>query len=201
MDMAESKIPGDYHFMGHGCSALLNMVVNGTQCIVLGDAPNACTQYCEALERMPYAHTMYVNNAGRRVPGDIPQLVATLHGGKKDFIGTQRMPVERMYDAILICEDKSNWEHSRVDLIYHGYHTGGTSALFAVLSAIYLGFESILLAGCDITDPAYASSGVLATWERWSPLFKHRVDSLGGNTKRILEEARQCISTDSAQKL
>lgn len=185
------SIPEDYHFMGLQQQALLDRAVAGTECIVLGDAPNACEQYCVALERMPCAHTMYVNNAGRRVPGDVPQLVATLHGGKKDFIGTQRMPVERMYDAILVCEDKSNWEHSRVDLIFHGYHTGGTSALFAVLSAIYLGFERILLAGCDITHPAYASSGVLATWGRWAPLFKHRVDSMGGNTKRILDEAKE----------
>ena len=188
----------DYHFMNYGCSALLNRAVHGTQCIVLGDAPNAESQYCEALERMPYAHTMYVNNAGRRVPGDIPQLVATLHGGKKDFIGTQRMPVERMYDATLICENKCNWEHDRVDLIFHGYQTGGTSALFAVLSAIYLGFESILMAGCDITHPSYASSGVLSAWTNWGPLLCQRAESLGGNTKRLLEEAL-CTLTDVPQ--
>jgi hypothetical protein len=196
------QIPSDYHFMGCYGNRLLDRAVEGTQCIVLGDAPNAAVQYTDALSILPYAHLMVVNNAIRRVPDQVPQLVATLHGGKKDFIGTPRMPVEPMHDALLICEYNSGWEHARVDLIYHGYHTGGTSALFAVLSAIYLGYERILMAGCDIVDAAYASSGVLATWGRWAPLLCQRVDSMGGNTKRILEEARAkeesdgCTSTE-----
>lgn len=190
-------IPEEYHFNGLGQQAMLDRVVPGTELIVLGDAPNAAAQYERALEILPYAHLMVVNNAVRRVPDQVPQLVATLHGGKKDFIGTQRMPTEPMHDALLICENKCGWEHERVDLIYHGYHTGGTSALFAVLSAIYLGYDKILMAGCDITHPAYASSGVLATWTRWSPLLCHRVSSLGGNTKRILEEAVSELQRDT----
>ena len=183
------QIPDDYHFNGCYGMSMLERTVEGTECIILGDARNACVQYEEALERMPYAHTMYVNNAGRRAPGDIPQMVATMHGGKKDFIGTQRMPVERMHDALLIVQNCSNWEHERADLIYHGWSTGGTSGLFAALSAVYLGFERVLMAGCDITHYRYCSSGVLQTWRNWAPLLCQRVQSLGGHTKEILEEA------------
>lgn len=191
-----SRIPEDYHFMNLGYQALLDLAVDGTECIVVGDAPNAEEQYVEALERMPYAHLMVVNNGIRRIAGDVPQAIATLHGGKKDFIGTPRMPLEPMHDALLICENKCGWEHERVDIICHGYHLGGTSALFAVLSAIWLGYESILMAGCDITHEAYASSGVLATWRRWSPLLCQRVASMGGNTKEILEDALQRLDSE-----
>lgn len=192
------NIPDDYHFMGLKQNDLLALAVPGTRCIIVGDAPNAAEQYEEALELEPYAHLCIVNNGIRRIPDQVPQLVATLHGGKKDFIGTPRMPIKPMHDALLVCENKCGWEHERVDLIYHGYHTGGTSALFAALACVYLGFERTIMAGCDILNPLYGSSGVLATWERWSPVLGRRVWSMGGHTQRILEEARNAFQREDA---
>lgn len=185
------------HFMGVEPAALSRFAVSGTQCIVLGDCPEKVEQYDEALERMPYAHLMCVNNAAHGVDC-VPQLIATLHGGKKDFIGTDRMPIELMHDALLICEDKCGWEHERVDMIMHGYPTGGTSALFGVLAAVWLGYEQILMAGCPLTHYQYGTSSTLSNWAEWAPYLCGRVDALGGNVKRILDAARagECISIE-----
>lgn len=176
---------------------LLERTVSGTELIIIGDSPEASQDYDKAIALAPLAHVMFINNAGRRVP-TVPQLVATLHSGKKDFIDTTRMPLKLMHDALLIGHYNSGWEHERVDVIMHGYPTNGTSALFGVLAAVYLGYSRIIVAGCPLTHYMYGTCTTLNTWKAWSPWLCQRVESVSGNTKRILDAAKEgvCISIE-----
>lgn len=179
----------EMHFMGLSPDELLECAVPDTSVIVVGSAPCAGDDYERALEMEPCALTMAVNNGCADI-GVRPQLLGTLHAGMKDLIGPQYMPIDKMYDAFVVGEDKNNWNHERIDMPMHGYPTMGTSAMFTVLAAVYLGFERIVIVGCPLTRHLYGNGTTLNTWKLWSPMLCQRATSLSGNTKRILDAAR-----------
>ena len=174
----------DLRFNGLNPHQLLEQAVEGTSLIMVGSAPEAGDEYEQALEMEPYAHVMSVN-AGCNPLGIEPQVVATLHSGKKDLIGPQYMPVEKMYDALLVGDVKNGWEHERVDLIMGGHPTMGTSAIYAILAAVYLGYERIVVAGCPLTHYIYGSGTTLETWKVWSPMLCQRATSISGSIMKF----------------
>jgi len=167
----------------------MECVVEGTELIIVGDAPNKGEEYEQALEMMPYAHVMNINNAGRE-QDIIPQLVATQHGAYQNFIGTHRMPLKYIpEDAFVMCSPCNGDQHHRIDAVYGGTPMWGTSALFGVLCACYHGYDRMVIAGCDMRG-GYGSESKLDSWRAWKPYIKPRIVAvISGKLKELFEEA------------
>lgn len=170
--------------------AELELRIDDTKRLILvGDSPMKHADFPIARRIYPNAEIMTVNNAARM--GITPNYVATLHGGKKDFIGTSRMPLRLIPDdCILICQNMSGWEHERTDLIFSGNRINGTSALFAMLSAVYLGFGRILMVGCDMQTDLYGNGTTFGSWGLWAEMLCKYVVPIRGKLLPIFDEAR-----------
>jgi len=176
------------HFNGIPPEALMERAVPHTTCIVVGDALCKHEEYAQARREHPHATCMILNDAGRGMRLT-PNFVAAMHCAVNNFIDTPRMPLSRIPTSALVCGYECNGDqHPRVDFVCSAEPIWGTCALFGVLSALWLGVDCIVLAGCPLSG-AYGKGTKLDPWKVWAPYFRGRVRAMSGALVQILEEA------------
>lgn len=186
-NLDQSHIPWFDNLIGHstisGCDDTLSA-------IVLCDGPSRGEGYERALELVPSAHVVAVNN-GARNEGVMPQAFATMHCDTWAMSRPNLLDVAYYdSDVVMVGWSCNGAQHERIDYVLDGDPLCGTSSLIGTLAALWLGYGRVVVVGADMTPASgYGSESKLGAWKKWAPYFGGRVEALGGSLEAILREA------------
>jgi len=148
----------------------------------------------------PDVDVMAVNWAGFLYPMDKRHFV-TLHGEElPHYLALNRIHYKQRGHIFTHALDNAEvvWDFDEPEI------GNGTSSLFAVLIALVLGYNPVILAGVPLDNSgnfyhpleykvnAWEKSGTHDKWLEYRPLFMNRVFSLSGFTREILGEPPGC---------
>lgn len=106
--------------------------------------------------------------------------MATLHSYE---LGTLPGFLESVHPLTTVIGFCTGCEHKRVDTTLSIEPAGGTSALFAVVAGLTLGYKRIMVSGVRLEPGSiYHDEHVVKNWATWAPLFRGVVSVLGPKT-------------------
>ena len=137
---------------------------NGRTLVIMGDHPN---KWLDLGTTFPVFDCMSINASAEGVLFDY---CATLHAADVDNFVDSIHPETTVIGLRCGCESK------RVDMTIDAVPVGGTSALFAVIAGLVLGYRDILLCGVRLEPGSvYHDEHVVANWNRWMPFIRGKV--------------------------
>jgi hypothetical protein len=149
---------------------------NERQLIIVGNHPD---KYDDAQDARKICgcqnyDSMAINGAAE---GRYFNYTATLHSAE---LGSAEFPIDAIHDASHVIGMACGCENERVDMTLAAEPCGGTSALFAVIAGLVLGYKSIYLCGVRLEPGTiYHDEHVEENWRLWAPLFNPALIVMG----------------------
>jgi len=136
---------------------------NKRKLIIIGDAPRKWRQAAQAAELAPDHDNMAINGSAA---GGFTHYMATVHSNE---IGDPAIAaVQDLHEQTHVIGLRCGCEAERVDQTIAAEPVGGTSALFAVIAGLVLGYKTIYLAGVELKPGTiYYDEHVEQNWKLW----------------------------------
>jgi len=165
--------------------------ITDRELLIIGSHPNVVREYGSCLYTIGIRDTMMINRSYdllRRAgyTGCVMNVyVATMHsaecGVHKNF------PPSSLPDmATIIGQNVNGAESQYIDQVVDWSPPGGTSALFACVCGIYLGYASMHLIGVHLDEAPYNDEAVFQRWREWGPVLRGRVTSTSRRVERLI---------------
>ena len=166
--------------------------ITDRELLIIGSHPDIVSEYRFHLYTIGISDTMLINRSYdllRRVgyTGCVAMnvYVATMHsaecGVHKNF-----PPTSLPYGATIIGQNVNGCESKYIDQVVDWSPPGGTSALFACVCGIYLGYASMHLIGVHLDEAPYNDEAVFQRWREWAPVLRGRVTSTSRRVERLI---------------
>ena len=146
--------------------------------IIVGDHPDKAVDRLAAVESVDLSTSfsmMAINSAGEG--RGMYDYCATLHSYN---VGLPEFPVSTIHHRTQVIGLACGCEAERVDMTIDAEPVGGTSALFAVIVGLVLGYKQIYLAGVRLEPGSvYYDEHVEANWKLWKPVLSPHLRVIG----------------------
>jgi len=152
-----------------GCDAkryLSSVPDNGRTLIIVGDHPDKWHDAAWAKGIVGEHDNMAINAAA---DGAAMDYCAILHSYN---IGLPEFPESTIHPSTHVVGLRCGRESKRVDQTIAAEPVGGTSALFAVIAGLVLGYKRLYLCGVRLEPGSiYYDEHVVQNWKRWKPVL------------------------------
>ena len=139
---------------------------NGRALIIVGDHPEKNADVSSITDFI-LNDFMAINAAGEG--RCVYDYCATLHSYN---VGLPEFPLSAIHHHTQVIGLACGCEAERVDMTIDAEPVGGTSALFAVIAGLVLGYKQIYLAGVRLEPGSiYHDEHVEANWKLWKPVL------------------------------
>ena len=154
---------------------------NGRQLIIVGNHPEKYDDAHDARQICGCSNydSMAINSAASEdgIVAHYFNYTATLHSAE---LGSAEFPLTSIHSASQVIGMACGCENERVDMTIAVEPCGGTSALFAVIAGLVLGYKSIYLCGVRLEPGTiYHDEHVEENWRLWAPLFNPALIVMG----------------------
>lgn len=156
---------------------------NGRTLVIVGDHPDKWLDFGEARYYIGFGEwdCMAINAAADGVHTDY---MATLHSyelGRDDHEDGHEFPLSCVHPSTTVVGYDNGCPSPRVDHLIDAAPLGGTSALFAVIAGLVLGYKTIYLCGVRLEPGTiYHDEHVVENWTLWMELFRPHLTVVGG---------------------
>jgi len=141
---------------------------NGRTLIIVGDHPDKLLDTASATHAWALdCDYMAINAAGEG--HERFDYCATMHSYN---IGLPEFPESTIHPSTHVVGLRCGCESKRVDQTIAAEPVGGTSALFAVIAGLVLGYKQLYLCGVRLEPGSiYYDEHVVQNWKRWKPVL------------------------------
>ncbi len=183
----------------------------GQSCIICGAAPSLLEEFNEAKKHRPDAVVIAVNETTQAVHADH---LMTMHYDKMNYFKAPSLNKNIITHSGMVARKPADEVYfNSIDYVWNDAHTAGTSGVSAMLIAMHMGFDEIILCGMPLEPTGYFNEGKTVKHSKTQPRFGYLKDkdtltsyhenglmrtlenfprlaeisrSLGGFTKRVL---------------